>query len=535
MYPTSIRLSFLASLSLLLLRSSSHATRLSVEQQLPLIARAGQPYQWTISPDTFSSQGSDDISAGTLPSWLSYSNLEFSGTPSAGSEGINHVTLKSGDEQDSFTLCVTHYPAPVLHIPLATQFVSSNPSMSSVFFPDSTSTLASPNPIVRVPPLWSFSIGMEWNTFLNPQGDVFYYALQADGSPLPSWMTFNERTITFDGVAHAPEGTRLELVFIGSDQAGYSAQRLPFDLVVSAHDLKLGGPVLSVNVTAGEEVDFDFDDNDWIFENIKLDGSALSSPNISSLSVDTSAAPWLTFTDRTLRGTAPLATGQFSLPLKVTAMNQTFPLNTTVVILPSYFNTGKIPDAFAPPGSSFSLSVADYESDSPALSGHDIELSTYFSPNTTTSFLSLADGTLKGTIPANPGISHTNVTVKAYDHTTHAASQLSVLISFRQANNKDVTSLAALTRRRRLVLGLSVSLGGLAGLVLLAGLMAIVRKCCRVKDTAVDPYSGKSDRDDLEAFGIGGYEHLGHIEKPGDDAVEVMTVPKVSHSSNSHG
>ena len=340
MSPIPIPLSFLSLSSLFLfsisLPSPVVAERLSVEQQLPLIARVGQPYQWSISPDTFSS--SDDTSANTLPSWLSFSDLAFSGTPSASDEGVNHVTLASDGEQDSFTLCVTHFPAPVLHIPLETQFVASNPSMSSVFFPNSTSALAGANPTVRVPPLWSFSIGMEWNTFLNPQGDVFYYALQADGSPLPPWLTFSGETVTFDGVAHASEGTKFELVFIGSDQEGYSAQRLPFDLIVSAHDLDMEGPVLPVNITMGEEVDFNLDDNDWIFENIKIDGSSLLSMNITSLSVDTSAAPWLSFADRTLRGRAPTTAAQYPLPMKVTAANQTVSLNTSLVLVPSYFN-----------------------------------------------------------------------------------------------------------------------------------------------------------------------------------------------------
>ena len=101
----------------------------------------------------------------------------------------------------------------------------------------------------------------------------------------------------------------------------------------------------------------------------------------------------------------------------------------------------------------------------------NIRLSAFFAPNGTSTFLSLANSVIKGTIPHNPESSHSNVTVKAYDHTTHASSQVSLLITFRQPN-KDVTSFAALSQRRRLVLGLSISLGGLAGLVLLAGMMA---------------------------------------------------------------
>ena len=101
----------------------------------------------------------------------------------------------------------------------------------------------------------------------------------------------------------------------------------------------------------------------------------------------------------------------------------------------------------------------------------NIRLSAFFAQNGTSTFLSLANSVIKGTIPHNPESSHANVTVKAYDHTTHASSQVSLLITFRQPN-KDVTSFAALSQRRRLVLGLSISLGGLAGLVLLAGMMA---------------------------------------------------------------
>ncbi|KZV90448.1 hypothetical protein EXIGLDRAFT_770776, partial [Exidia glandulosa HHB12029] len=51
------------------------------QSQLPLIARTGQAYSWSLRPDTFVPPPSSDVVAKNLPEWLSFdaSTLTFSG------------------------------------------------------------------------------------------------------------------------------------------------------------------------------------------------------------------------------------------------------------------------------------------------------------------------------------------------------------------------------------------------------------------------------------------------------------------------
>lgn len=54
------------------------------------------------------------------------------------------------------------------------------------------------NPTLRIPHGWSFSIGFDGDTFTG-MGDIRYAVLQADVSPLPSWIPFNSDEITLNG------------------------------------------------------------------------------------------------------------------------------------------------------------------------------------------------------------------------------------------------------------------------------------------------------------------------------------------------
>ncbi|KAH8106585.1 hypothetical protein DFH11DRAFT_1234178 [Phellopilus nigrolimitatus] len=522
MYSTPI-LSFLI---LVFIRTVSASVLYPVSDQLPLIARIGQPYSWSILPDTFGDDG--NISASGLPSWLSFSNITFSGTPAANDEGSVDITLTAGGAQDSFALCVTHFPPPTVHIPISTQFNTSNPSMSSVFFISQSSALKDDNPAVRVPLHWSFSIGFEGGTFINTD-DLFYYAQLANGSALPDWLVFNSKSVTLDGVARGPpldEGQRVELALIGSDQAGFSAVRAPFDLIIASHDLASTG-ALVLNVTESEDFELNLKQNDWVFASVTLDNTTIHADSITSVSVDTSAATWLSYdsSSLTLHGTAP-SKGYSALPLVLTAFNQSLPLNASIALLPPYFTTSTLPGTLANPGSEFTLELAQYISTDPAFSGHNVSLSA----NTSASVLNLTtrdDGSsfLAGTVPSDPGMSHIDVELTAFDHTTHAVSHAAVRISLRTPK-ADATRNDVLAQHRRLILGLGIGLGGATGLIIIAGLLAIIRKFCHVKDTAAGPYSrnGKGERGiDVEKEGYG------WTDKAGLDLSEIPTAYRTPH------
>ncbi|KAL5522890.1 AXL2 [Sanghuangporus sanghuang] len=514
---TSLLLSFCFFFLLILPTSATSSVAYPVSDQYPLIARVGQAYSWSISPETFATSDSDNstISASSLPPWLSFSNSTFYGTPSASDEGPINVTLEAGGARDSFTLCVTHFPPPRANIALADQFNTSNPSMSSVFPISTGSALRDDKPALRVPLRWSFSIGFQPDTFVNDL-DLFYYAQLANGSRLPDWLSFDNRTATFDGVARTPplrDGEKVELVLIASDQEGYSAYRAPFDLLVASHDVSLSRSLV-FNVTADQEFKIDIREQSWFFNGVSVDNTAFLADNITSLILDTSSANWVNYDDEsfTLSGMAP-SSGIFSLPMSLLAFNESLSMNTTVAIVPSYFNAAVLPGAFANPGTDASISLARYFSLDKYFADHDVSLSA----SSSTPFLNLtmqgSEYLLTGHIPEQPDVSHIDVQLSAFDHVTHATSHATLRVSLRMPSS-DVTAKEALAKHRRLVLGLSIGLGGTAGLILLAGILALLRRFCRAEDTARGPYSpdekvGELPVPDLEEGGYGWSEKAG--------------------------
>lgn len=104
---------------------------------------------------------------------------------------------------------------PVLHNPLKSQLVPSNPALSSVYFPLPSSVLLKNMsnlgalPCLRVPPSWSFSIGLSGDTFL-PEGgdsssDLNISVQLEDGNPVPNWLRFDPGLMTLNG------GTPIEM------------------------------------------------------------------------------------------------------------------------------------------------------------------------------------------------------------------------------------------------------------------------------------------------------------------------------------
>ncbi|TDL19267.1 hypothetical protein BD410DRAFT_443440 [Rickenella mellea] len=533
---------------------ASSSVLLPIQDQLPLIARVNQQYSWSISTSTFSSDisSASNIAASKLPSWLSFSNYTFSGNPAPEDEGNYAVTLSSGNQSDSFTICVTPFPPPVPNIPLSTQFNATNPSFSSVFLLHNGSALLSQGggdgdgdsdgiPTLRVPPQWSFSVGLEGPTFVpaNPDksvvdtrmgsSDLFYYALQADGSPLPDWLSFNPRTVTFNGVTKAPptyDPERFSIVLIASDQEGYSAVKAPFDIMVASHELWLSNPqsTLPLYATRGEDFSFDFSANSGPLQSVMVDNRSINAADIKTLSVDTSAYTWMTFDAQAfnLSGTAPSAQAQpISLPMTLEAFNQSMSLKLSLTFSPSYFNAPNTKPLFAVPGSDVNLPLDSYFSSDPSFQGHDVELSASFDPSAASSYLHLSQtsggggekqrqsGSISGSIPSDVAYSEVTITITAYDHSTLTSSHLTALIDMRTKATYTTPSSSSSSRNRKLALGLGVGFGVVGGVVLLFGILAVCRKCCSVKDSAVDADANEKAFVLDEGHGYGWTEKLG--------------------------
>jgi hypothetical protein len=252
-----------------------------LQRQYPLIATPGSAYQWCFSPNTFDMRDENgdrqesfdaSYSANNLPSWTHFDSLTrcFSGNvPTSATQSSTTVTVvaSSGthNSSDEFRLVTTTDPEPLLAVPLAVQLVATNSAISSAFVVNPSSALAPfySNPTalgdkagLRVPPLWSFSIGLLGSMFAS--ASPLYLATLSNGTTLPTWIRYDQGSFTFDGIAPR-HSEALEIKLTATDVEGYSTNTADtFWLTVAAHELKLKDATrgLSRNVTA---VATDFD------------------------------------------------------------------------------------------------------------------------------------------------------------------------------------------------------------------------------------------------------------------------------------
>ncbi|OSD00088.1 hypothetical protein PYCCODRAFT_1469631 [Trametes coccinea BRFM310] len=518
----------LAALSTAALASVSVLYKL--DDQLPPIARIHAPFTWTFSNNTFASTTNSTqlaYTASSLPDWLSFDpgTLTLHGTPDSKDEGSPRITvtvtdLESSDSAStSVTLCVTPYPPPELHIPVQDQFQDKNPSLSSVFLVSNTSALYKSRPVLRVPPKWSYSIGFQYNTFVAPNS-LYYAATQSDGSPLPDWINFNEKALTFGGVTPRPEeltGPELvSLVLHASDQEGYSAASVPFDLVVAAHDLSMSAASLpTINVTANTPFEVTLS-SAVDFSGLLLDGEPVSPANITSLDIDISdLESWLRYnaTTRTLSGQPPADFSTGVLPVSLTSsVNQTLQTVVTVAAVPSFFSMPNLQPILVNPGDSFSFDLAQYYSNSSGLGrqNSDVNLSAAYDPSEAGNYLRFdsSSGQLSGTIPAQVSYSHITVAFTAYSRITHSTSHTSLPLSLSNADyahQHNKTGGLSTAARARLLLGLKIAFGIISAFVSMAIAFAFLRKCTHVPDTALEGEEGRRGWTDAEKkwYGIG--------------------------------
>jgi axial budding pattern protein 2 len=504
-----------------------------LEGQLPLIARVGNPYNWTISKNTFVSthNASLDYAASDLPGWLAFDHLtlSFYGTPAQEDEGSHQIKMSSNESKSSdaasssFVLLVTSTPAPKVTNPVIEQFKLPNPSLSSVYLVSQNSALRSTVPALRVPPKWSFSIGFRYDTFTSNSENVYYAALQSDGSPLPDWIVFNPESITLNGITPSTRDLStprsLLLALHASDQEGYSGASLPFDLFVAEHEVSLSTSSLpTINVTA--ETEFSISLNSAAdYSGVLLDGQPIQPADIVTMQVDTSFyGEWLEYdtASRTLSGEPPDDLHEEPvLPVTIaTTVNQTLETNVSIAVVPSYFTSSTLQPILVEAGNSLSFSLTPFFSNATGVNGQDdVSLSAAFDPNNSTTFLHFdpSAATISGTIPANfSDYTHITISFTAYSHITHSTSHTSLPISLTPSdyahshNTAGPTSLSPATKAK-LLLGLKIAFGIIGGLVFFGLCLATLRRCARVQDSAVEGEAGTRAWTDEEKkwYGIG--------------------------------
>ncbi|OAX39265.1 hypothetical protein K503DRAFT_865545 [Rhizopogon vinicolor AM-OR11-026] len=495
-----------------------------LDGQLPLIARVGVNYTWSFSPLTFSTDFSDSLSytASGLPSWCSFDSetQTLQGVPSGKDVGSLQINISASDSESSatssFFLPVTSDPPPTLQVPLQTQFFAGSPSLSSVFFLSPGSALKTDNFVFRIPPHWSFSVGILDDTFL-AQSDVYYAALQADGTPLPDWVTFDTNTTTFDGTspyeAALPTPYTLSIDVHASDQPGYSAETVSFDIIVASHELYALSTLPTVNVTADSPFNFSVTAA-ADFTGILIDGQPLQPDNITDLSIDVSSYKnWLQYDNesRTLFGIPPAGLsatdathGGPVLPAKLTTdFNQTLETTMSLAVVSSYFSASDLGVVNADPGQQVHFDLTQFFSNKAdtAQNHNDVNLSLTFFPDAASDYLSFdpASAQLSGQVPGNSQLPKIDVTFIAYSQVTHSTSHATLSVVSPQVEAQ-IQGLAGLAARQTTTTILSIVFGTIGGLSCLGAAVALYRRRTRVRDPAALAEEGALPRSDEKKY-----------------------------------
>ncbi|KAL7809208.1 hypothetical protein V8C44DRAFT_334799 [Trichoderma aethiopicum] len=288
-------LAALSTLSLLQSAFANPTISYPFNAQLPPVARPNHAFSYSFSPNTFRSDSHMTYSLGDHPSWLSLESesRRLYGTPQeedippgevVGQEFGLVATDDVGSTMMNATLVISRRPPPSVHIPISQQM-------------DNFGQFSAPSSILSYPST-EFQYTFDPNTF--GQGtNLSYYASSNDSTPLPAWIRFNDKTLTFSGRTPAFESLvqppqKFDFSLVASDIVGFSGTSLSFAIVVGSHKLTIDDPVVVINATRGAKASYD-----GLTKGIQLDNEAIRPGSLDVAAEDMPS--WLTLDPATLR------------------------------------------------------------------------------------------------------------------------------------------------------------------------------------------------------------------------------------------
>ncbi|KPA09957.1 secreted protein [Candidatus Magnetomorum sp. HK-1] len=219
------------------------------------IATEGNSYTYTIPSNTFTDVDSGDVltytatqsNGSALPGWLSFdpATRTFSGLPTNSDVASITITITATDGSaqsitDTFVLSVNNTnTAPVLDNPIVDQTISEDVAYSFTFAVD---------------------------TFRDDDvafGDtISYSAMLDDGSPLPTWLTFDFNNRNFSGTPLNADVGMITITVIAEDTLNLTAMDSFYLTVVNVNDApEISGIVKSASVISITGLTIDEDAN----------------------------------------------------------------------------------------------------------------------------------------------------------------------------------------------------------------------------------------------------------------------------------
>lgn len=441
-----------------------------LQEQRPPVARVNETWSWTLLPGTFNaSSGSTlTLSSRALPSWASFdaATWTFAGFPALNDVGSRTITVQanvSGVAQgtsDIFTLLVLDAPAAYVNLALRAQL----PSASSL----GDGTVLTQDGALQVPPNWSFSLGFQQYTFQDEARNLIYYtAYQQGTTELPTWLRFDNRTVTFDGLAPIARG-EYTITLFGSDQFGFGDVQQTLAISVGYHSFEIVTTLPTINSSAGGLVSYTVPISGLI-----LDNSTVPSANVS-VSASLAAFPFLAFdpASRLLSGTLPSTLGPSNLSIPFTftdSYDDTINVTVPLAIQAPLFATAALPLLTVYTGQYFSANLTTYAT-SP-----DATYTATVSPAAAQDWLKLDDKPLiiSGTAPSHtPTFGNATIVFTALDPVTGVQNNATLFVAVAKYSSGTSTSGSlpsatgalhpsphGLAKSAKLAIGLTLGLG----------------------------------------------------------------------------
>ncbi|KAF7931062.1 uncharacterized protein EAE97_009271 [Botrytis byssoidea] len=403
-----------------------------INSQFPPIVRVSTPYSYTFPQSTFTSTSPLSYSLADSPQWLSIDSTSrtLSGIPSSSDTGSGIVTEvvfgviasdSSGSVTSNTTLVVSKNSPPTIKIPAESQLSSEWP-------------FSAPSTLLYHPSS-SFEISFDPSTFSSPSGTALkYYALTVDDTPLPSWVLFDENTLTFSGqtpeyasLIQPPQTFGVQL--IASDVSGYSGASIPFNIRVGVHLLAFSTVNSVVNATPGVEVNYT-----GLQNSLQLDGQPANSSSIVSVTAQT--PEWLDFDNTTLSliGTPPSDAISYNVSVQATDIYGD-QVNTVVLIkIATALFVGPIRDVNASIGYKFSFSLGAYIGNN-----YDTTLTAQVSPPTDWIYFDAHSFKISGKVPTSAKPSNINITLTATSKTSRRSSSESFSLAIQASDGSSST------------------------------------------------------------------------------------------------
>lgn len=267
-----------------------------LNSQLSPVARISGPFSFIFSPLTFSSPHPMSYSLVNAPRWLliDSSSRRLFGEPKDEDVPPGEVVgvpikLQAKDESGTTTtnatLVVSRNPPPTVKIPLAAQA-----ERFGLFSAPSSLLLHPSKP---------FTFTFNQRTFQADQApELNDYAATGDNAPLPSWVSFNPKNLSFTGTTPPFESLiqppqKFDVQLVTSDVFGFASVPLKFSLVVGIHELPSTASVVVLNATRGRQ--FEYTD---LVKAVKLDNRTIRPDEVKSITAS-SLPSWLAFDNKT--------------------------------------------------------------------------------------------------------------------------------------------------------------------------------------------------------------------------------------------